>query len=263
MELRRIDIVLPRSWQELSQTQLRQLLSVIVNIQRINENKAWRDKEDYAASVSAQIQTRCVLLWCDMHVVCRYGRNWLVDIAGEEYVISAEAIAAAAARLDWVSLPPEVPVRLDSVDGEKAAPADLHTGLTFDKWLTCETLWQAYIARQDDHLLRQMAAHLYSKDDINIDDAETLGIFYWWVGVKNLYSRLFPHFFSPGTMTEGGSAFDADSQRRSIDSQIRALTKGDITKESTVLAMDAFRAITELDALAREYDELNKKYPKK
>ena len=45
-----------------------------------------------------------------------------------------------------------------------------------------------------------------------------------------------------------------------MNAQIRALTKGDITKESQVLALDTWRALTELDALAREYQEFNSKY---
>ena len=48
-----------------------------------------------------------------------------------------------------------------------------------------------------------------------------------------------------------------------MNAQIRALTKGDVTKEAQILALDAMRALTELDALAREYEELNRKYPKK
>ena len=48
-----------------------------------------------------------------------------------------------------------------------------------------------------------------------------------------------------------------------MDSQIRALTKGDITKEDAVLSMPCHRALTELDALAREYDDLRTKYPNK
>ncbi len=48
-----------------------------------------------------------------------------------------------------------------------------------------------------------------------------------------------------------------------MDAQIRALTKGDITKEEHILSLPAHRALTELDALAREYDELNRKYPQK
>ena len=48
-----------------------------------------------------------------------------------------------------------------------------------------------------------------------------------------------------------------------VNAQIRALTKGDITKEKEVLAIDTWRAFTELDAIAKEYDEFNQKYPSK
>ena len=44
-----------------------------------------------------------------------------------------------------------------------------------------------------------------------------------------------------------------------MNAQIRALTKGDVTKEQQVLALDTLRALTELDAQAREYEELKKK----
>ena len=43
-----------------------------------------------------------------------------------------------------------------------------------------------------------------------------------------------------------------------MDTQIRALTKGDITKEREVLQMDVHRALTELDAQAKEYEELKR-----
>ena len=43
-----------------------------------------------------------------------------------------------------------------------------------------------------------------------------------------------------------------------MNTQIRALTKGDITKEQQVLQMDVHRALTELDAQAREYEEFKK-----
>ena len=42
--------------------------------------------------------------------------------------------------------------------------------------------------------------------------------------------------------------------------QIRALTKGDITKEKEIFEMDTWRALTELDAQAQEYEDLKKKY---
>ena len=43
-----------------------------------------------------------------------------------------------------------------------------------------------------------------------------------------------------------------------MNAQIRALTRGDITKENTVLKMDVWRALTELDAQAADREELKK-----
>ena len=47
-----------------------------------------------------------------------------------------------------------------------------------------------------------------------------------------------------------------------MNNQIRALTKGDISKEAEVLRMDVHRALVELDAQAREYEELKKEMNK-
>ena len=48
----------------------------------------------------------------------------------------------------------------------------------------------------------------------------------------------------------------------SMNAQIRALTGGDITKEETIRKANVWRALTELDAKAREAEELNKKLKK-
>ena len=46
--------------------------------------------------------------------------------------------------------------------------------------------------------------------------------------------------------------------RESTTAMIRALTGGDITKEAAIMKMDTWRALTELDAKAREAEELRK-----
>ena len=43
-----------------------------------------------------------------------------------------------------------------------------------------------------------------------------------------------------------------------LSTLIRALTGGDITKETAIMKMDTWRALTELDAKAREAEELRK-----
>lgn len=259
----KIDVTLPKSWHELSQDQLRFLLSSMVAVNFANKNVPYSSLDDYAMQTAAQVQALCFFKWAGMSVICPYGSGYLVKIYCHEFVISTETVAAALKHLSWITELPSEPVRLDVVDGAEAIPADISSGLAFDAWLACETLWQRYQMSPDDALLRQMAATLYNKSDINPDPAETLGIFYWWAGVKNMVSDMFPNFFKKAGVDNDAASPTYDDMRRNIDAQIRALTKGDITKEREILSLNAIRALTELDAQAREYDELQRRYPSK
>lgn len=46
--------------------------------------------------------------------------------------------------------------------------------------------------------------------------------------------------------------------RTAMNAQIRALTGGDITKEEAVLSMDTWRALTELEAKAKEAEDIKR-----
>lgn len=258
----RIDVTVPASWTDLSQSQLLRLYEVMVAVTDANKNVAFRDADDYAAQTAAQVATLLFFEWSGIEVICPYADGYLVRHDGGECVVNSETVAAAITPLNWAKELPGAPVRLDVIDGANAIPADISSGLSFDSWLACENNWQAYQLSQDTKWLREMAAVLYNKEDIALNPAEALSIFYWWAGVKSMVSEMFPSFFHPAG-ADSDQVLTSDSLRRNMDAQIRALTKGDITKEGEVLAMDAIRALTELDAQAREYEELNRKYPKK
>jgi len=258
---RTINLTVPASWTELSQQQLRFLLRAMVRVQNANKNVPFASMDDAAVQTSAQVSTICFLHWAGLELICPCAGGWLVLHGQDEFILTMEQIAAAVTHLDWIKSLPGQPVRLDRVDGAQARVADLSSDFSFDSWLSCEAIWQAYLATSDDMYLRQMAAILYDKDDIKPDAAELLGVFYWWAAVKNLMAAMFPNFFQPSAAA-GAASPTSEDMRRGMDAQIRALTKGDITKESSILAMEAVRAITELDALAREYEELNRKYGK-
>lgn len=251
-----LNLSVPKSWADLSQDQLRFLLQSMVDVQLSNRNIGFRSIDDYSAQSSAQIATICLFKWCGLRLICAYADGWLVSFEGKEYKLLTGQVTAAVAHLDWAKELPTEPVRLDVVDGAKAVPADISSDFTFDNWLSCETLWQAYQITSDESLLLQMAEILYRKNGIKADPAALLGIFYWWASVKSMVSEMFPNFFK--TSGENGEQPSAEGMRRSMDAQIRALTKGDISKEKEILALEALRALTELDAQAREYDELNK-----
>lgn len=257
-----LNLQAPTSWSELTQDQLTYLLKAIAVVNRDTIGHSFRSKEDYSAQVAAQVAVRCLFHWNNVRVVTPYADAWLLDHDGIEYLVSPGDLAAATSMVSWISRLPEDPVRLDSIDGAVAVSSDIEEDLSFDDYLACEALWQVWQTSQTDSLLRDMAAILYRKENIVLKDFEYLSIFYWWAGLKNMLSGRYPNFFQVSPVSAIPHV-DELTLRRSMDSQIRALTKGDITKESTILSLPAIRALTELDALAREYEELNRKYPAK
>ena len=260
-----LDLTAPTSWNDLSQEQLRLLLKVMVAVQQGNATGRFASADDYSAQTTAQIAVICLLRWNNVGVLTPYADGWLLAHDGHEYAVDAESLASASTALSWLSAMPSEPVRLDSVAGGNAVKSDLSEGFPFEAWLACENIWQGYISTGSDEALRQMAEILYNTPGIKPEPYELLGVFYWWAAVKSLFTRRYPYFFKPAEATEddgfgGPDSFDA---RRNVEAQIRALTKGDITKRQQILELESSWALAELDALAREYDELNRKYPKK
>ena len=109
-----------------------------------------------------------------------------------------------------------------------------------------------------------MAQVLYASDHVKPDKAQLIGIFYWMASLKQYFAGLFPNFYKPASDYSNGNLLgngqtDIYSQLRdSTNAMIRALTGGDITKEDAIMKMDTWRALTELDAKAREVEELRK-----
>ena len=136
--------------------------------------------------------------------------------------------------------------------------------VTFEQFLYVENLFQGYLNTQNDELLLQMTQVLYASDHVKPDKAHLVGIFYWMASLKQYFARLFPNFYKPAETNIGGNLLGGGQQdiytqlRESTNAMIRALTGGDITKESAIMKMDTWRALTELNAKAREAEEIRK-----
>lgn len=258
---RRIDISLPCSWTELTQEQLLFLLETIYKVQQTTPAHKFYTQDDYSSHTGGKVAALCLLKWGGLEPLQSVDDGWLVTQGGCPFWLSPQQISAAIAKLEWVNSLPTEPVRLESVCGHKAAAADLSADFSFDDWLTCDSVWQAYQHNADSELLRSMAEALYHAEGINPSPAELLGVWYWWATVKAMVSAMFPHFLRPAEQAPDSDPPSYDDLRRGMDAQIRALTKGDVTKESVVLGLNAIRALTELDAQAREYEELNRRFP--
>lgn len=249
----------PAAWEQLDQKELRALLRCMAGVQKLTEHATFANADDYSVQTWAMIATRRIFARNKVRVVTPYADGFIVRFRKSEYCITAEQMAALLDNLKWMRQIPAVPVRLEYVGKFRAIEADL-TGLPFGKWLQIENLWQGYMTTRDSGMLRQIGEFLYPGiKGRSFDEEELIGVFYWVAAVKQAFAVRFPNFFKPGD-TECPADFD--SLQHAVDAQIRALTKGDVTKEDLIYDTDTTRALTELDAQAKEYEEITKKYGK-
>ena len=246
----RVNLIVPRSWEELSQEQLKYYFFVLTMCRS-----------------AAEVKTYCLCRWSGLEVLYPYGEGFMCRHEQREFVLQPLQVAAAIQSLDWTDTLPTRPVRLERISKYRALPADFQE-VPFEKFIICDNLYQGYLSAKDDQLLDDLARVLYQSAKVRPDAAERIGVFYWFASLKEMFARQFKHFFQPLSAHDNGNMFNQGKSQyeiiyHAVNAQIRALTKGDVTKEKEVLAIDTWRALTELDALAKEYEDFNKKYPNK
>ena len=160
-------------------------------------------------------------------------------------------------KLKFLETPGDDPVRVDELHKCKAADRKLH-GFPFSEWIRIEQAWQAFLKIRDRSILERIAASLYPVAGGHLAEWEAINIIGWMAALKAMFTREFPNFYRPAGSTDG----DPMSMRQQMDVQIRALTGGDVTKERQVLATDVWRALTELDAKAKEAADIKRERSK-
>lgn len=246
----RVNLIVPKSWEELTQEQLKYYYFVLTMCQS-----------------AAEVKTYCLCRWSGLEVLYPYGEGFMCRHEQREFVLQPLQVAAAIQSLDWTDTLPTSPVRLERIGKYRALPADFQE-VPFETFIICDNLYQGYLSAKDDQLLDDLARVLYQSAKVKPDAAERIGVFYWFASLKEMFARQFKHFFQPLSAHDDGNMFNQGRSQyeiiyHAVNAQIRALTKGDVTKEKEVLAIDTWRALTELDALAKEYEDFNKKYPNK
>lgn len=245
-----IDLSVPKSWQELPDKELRFVFRLL-----------------NGSYTLAQVKTRCLLRWAGMKVVRQEGALFIMRYKKQVFPISALQITEAISNLEWLGDFPVYPVRLSRIGFHRAVNADLQN-VSFEDFLTLDNLYQGYLQTQKENLLHDMALILYQarffgcslrrRRNIRLSKEEATCIFYWFTSVKRYFASLFTHFFGISPTGGENATLSFRQLQDNVNTQIRALTGGDITKERDVLSMDCWRALTELDAKAKDYDELQK-----
>ena len=240
-----LNISIPKSWQELPDKELRFVYRLL--------------QGDYTL---AQIKTICLLRWADMRVVRREGAVFIIRHDKKSYPLTATQIMESTEALAWLGDFPPYPVRLSRIGIHRPVRADFQN-VSFGDFLALDNLYQGYLQTEKAELLEEMACIMYQTKHIHLSKAEQISIFYWYTSVKRFFANMFSHFFQTVQSDENSRPMlSLKDLQQNMNTQIRALTGGDITKEKEVLDMDCWRALTELDAKALDYEDM-KKHTKK
>lgn len=244
-----LELNAPRSWGELSQDQLRYVLTLLGTFESPVEVKAYM-----------------LLRFCGIHVAkklpdgarCfmrrgKFGRRSWFNLATWQ-------VQSLIHQFDYIDSYDTMGVRLERVCGCHAVDVKL-TDLTFIDYLNAEACYQGFLRTRNPDRLRELGRILYRDGEDNApkrfepDMVERLGCFCWFTYAKAEFARQFPHFFKP--VPNGGGEADF---LKLVNAQIRALTGGDVTKEKEIEQIPCWRALTELNEKAREAEEFNAKY---
>lgn len=227
----RIDITVPTDWHELDQRQLHYACFLL-------------SSGHYTPD---QIKALCIIRW---------GKLTQEQLE----VLKPEQIAAFLPTMNWLTEVPSTPVCLEKIQGRETQENTDFQGLRFEDWLIIEASYQGYLRHKEISFLNDISRILYGKR-LELSATEAYSVFLWVASVKQLFANRFPHFFVPSPIDENKQESDREvyeKLRSARNLQIRALTKGDITKEKEIYEMDCWRALTELDAQAEEYNELKR-----
>ena len=246
-----LHLTCPRSWKEMTQEQLRYALHII----------------GCGMYSSVEGRTLMLLRFTGIEVKEKTPYGWACTVAvtkenGKQrrhhFFMQSWQVQDMIRQLEFVNSYESFDVRLESIGGFKAVDGLLH-GVRFHDYLQMEKSYQGYLSTKQERYVLGLAQLLYPGGVTAIDDAELTNCVMWYSYVKSEFAhKFFRHFFKPAPVSQG----KAVNWLEQMNAQIRALTDGDITKEQAVYDKDCWRALTELDAKAREAEEFKKKYPK-
>ena len=243
------NLSVPTDWQSLSDSQLQYFFTQLSHDLPMEE-----------------ILTLCLFKWADLRVLCKtHDGSYLVKhrhAPKQETTLTIRQVQAATVSLDFLRQFAPLPVRITKIGRATAIEADFQ-GVPFSTFISADNYYQGFLHTKNEALLKDLATLLYPKvKKSKLSTPLLLNAFYWFSSLKHYFARLFPYFLQPMPADEqnllGYAPPIGEVLRTAMNAQIRALTGGDITKEEAVLSMDTWRALTELDAKAKEVEDIKR-----
>ena len=240
------NISLPKDWLSLSDSQLLFFFRLLSHDLQIEE-----------------VLTVCLFKWADLRLLCRTANGSFFvkqrHRPKQEATLTLQQIQSATAALDYLRT---FPTRITKIGKARPLDADFQR-IPFATFISCDNYYQGFLQTKDEERLKDLTLLLYPGIKPRCLTRPILySAFYWFASLKQYFARLFPHFLQPMSADEqnllGYAPPIGEMLRQSMNAQIRALTGGDITKEEAVLSMDTWRALTELDAKAKEVEDIKR-----
>ena len=168
----------------------------------------------------------------------------MTDIADLDVHLLADALR----HLEWMDEPANPPVRLVAINKHECQADALLQTVDFGTYLMLENLWQAYLRNPTEvRPIALMNDYLYGAPlDTPLAVYNTTA---WFAALKARFEQNWPDLFKPAPNV--GSAEPPDMVEV-MNAELRALTGGDVTKESAVRAVGCWRALEELNAKVKE-----------
>ena len=255
-----IDLYAPTSWAKMTQQQLRYVLTLLSFFEDLTVVKAYM----LIRLTGIHIEGFAERFFRDQpgQYRCWFRPRWWKP--RRWFTLEAWQVESMIRQFDFIDPFDGMDVRLERIHGCRAVD-DILDHYPFGDYLMAEQYYQLAVMSGKPEMVERLATYLYVKRNgrhpkrLSLSPAEQMGTLRWFAHVKSVFAERWPYFFR---------RVDADIEEMDIDlmgamdSQIRALTEGDITKEETIKQLPCWRALTELNQKAREAKEFHEKYDK-
>jgi len=256
-----IDLYAPTEWRKMTQAQLRYVLTMLSIFDQLPVIKTYMLVRLSGIHVegltvrTAREEPKSFRCW--VRTAWWKPRRW--------FTLEAWQVQSFIRQFDFIDQFDAMDVRLERIRGCRAVD-DILDHYPFGDYLMAEQYYQLAVMSGKPEMIERLACYLYVTSSgkhpahLRLSPAEQMGTLRWFAHVKSVFAERWPHFFRKVDATI--EEMDIDLMG-AMDTQIRALTDGDITKEETIKALPCWRALTELNEKAREAKEFHEKYDKK
>ena len=248
-----MSFTIPKGWEELTAEQLRYVIRLLW---LYNGHADWQQR----------VQTAAFVHFADIEVVSHTDEGWLCRERkqGASFLLDPDLLPSLLHSVAWVTETEKINVRIEQVGEYKAVDFELQE-LKFGDYLKAENNFQSYLQSKEEACLVRLARILYlvpdGSDAPELCNEVLMGAFLWFNAAKQLLGEQFPNFLKPASGKQ--EEITQEMLIESMRAQIRLLTKGDVTKQKYILEVtDTWTALAELDAEAKEAEEIKQRYGK-